>query len=146
MPWFKKSLHRMPHYVPRKEDWLYRSPHFFFSAIKKLITLNPEDLNKIEIRFAGKTPNWLIQQIEVFGLTDLCKHFGYMNHSQVIEFQNNCDALLITSSKVIGGRDYSIAGKTYEYFTIGKPIIAFVCEAILKIASFCKGDLVSMSL
>ncbi|MFY7965486.1 MAG: glycosyltransferase [Chitinophagaceae bacterium] len=128
MPWYKKPLHRMPHYVPRKEDWLYRSPHFFFLALKKLIDSNIEYKNKIEVRFAGKTPDWLLTQIESFGLTDLCKHYGYMNHSQVIDFQNNCDALLITSSKVIGGRDYSIAGKTYEYFTIGKPIIAFVCE------------------
>ena len=70
----------------------------------------------------------LKKQINDFDLVDLCHHYGYLSHNEVLEFQKNCDALLITSSKVISGRDYSIAGKTYEYFTIGKPIIAFVCE------------------
>jgi hypothetical protein len=35
---------------------------------------------------------------------------------------------LITSSKVVGGRDYSIAGKTFEYFATGRPILGFVTE------------------
>ena len=71
-------------------------------------------------------------QITSFGLDHICTHAGYLNHQQVIDFQKKCDALLITSSKVIGGKDYSIAGKTFEYFTIGKPILAFVCEGVQK--------------
>lgn len=127
-PWFKKPLHRMPQYVPRKEDWLYRSPWFFFKAIRRLLDENPALENKIEIRFAGKTPGWLQQQIAHFKLENHCKHLGFLKHDKVLAFQKECDALLITSSKVIGGRDYSIAGKTYEYFTIGRPILGFVCE------------------
>jgi hypothetical protein len=131
-PWWKKPLHRMLNYVPRKEDWLYRSPYFFFKSLKKLFEIQPEWKDRIEIRFAGHTPNWLKEQIESFGLTSICKHYGFLDHQRVIEFQKECDALLITSSKVIGGRDYSIAGKTFEYFTIGKPIIAFVCDGVQK--------------
>jgi glycosyltransferase involved in cell wall biosynthesis len=131
-PWWKKPLHRMLNYVPRKEDWLYRSPFFFFRVVRQLCISHPSMKDRIEIHFAGKTPDWLKEQISEFGLEDLCTHHGYLNHEQVLAFQKNCDALLITSSKVIGGRDYSIAGKTFEYFTIGKPILAFVCEGAQK--------------
>jgi glycosyltransferase involved in cell wall biosynthesis len=131
-PWWKKPLHRMFNYVPRKEDWLYRSPYFFFKAIKEIISNNPGLADKIEIRFAGDNPNWLTAQIKEFGLQQICSHAGYLSHEAVISFQQECDALLITSSKVINGRDYSIAGKTYEYFSMGKPIVAFVCDGAQK--------------
>lgn len=131
-PWWKRKPHRMLNYVPRKEDWLYRSPYFFLKAIRQLLDDCPAFNNKISIHFAGITPNWLLEQINSFGLEHICTHAGYLNHQQVIDFQKKCDALLITSSKVIGGKDYSIAGKTFEYFTIGKPILAFVCEGVQK--------------
>ena len=130
--WWKKPLHRMLNYVPRKEDWLYRSPYFFFKAMKEIIIHNPRLADKIEIRFAGDNPKWLTAQIEEFELQHICSHAGYLSHDEVISFQEGCDVLLITSSKVINGRDYSIAGKTYEYFSMGKPIVAFVCEGAQK--------------
>ncbi|MEI2750066.1 MAG: hypothetical protein V9E88_15060 [Ferruginibacter sp.] len=71
-------------------------------------------------------------QIKEFGLEQYCFHHGYMDHSAVITFQESCDALLLTSAKVLGGEDYSIAGKTFEYFTIGKPIVGFVCDGAQK--------------
>ena len=131
-PWWKKPIHRMINYVPRKEDWLYRSPYFFFKSIREILNTHPELETKIEIRFAGNTPSWLIDQIQEFRLQDVCKHYGYLQHNEVLQFQEDCDCLLITSSKVLGGRDYSIAGKTFEYFTFGKPILAFVCEGVQK--------------
>lgn len=131
-PWWKKMPHRMPNYVPRKEDWLYRSPYFFLKAIRYMLDhLSMGDF-KIEIHFAGNTPSWLKEQIKEFGLDQFCFHHGYMDHSAVIAFQESCDALLLTSAKVTDGEDYSIAGKTFEYFTIGKPIIGFVCEGAQK--------------
>jgi glycosyltransferase involved in cell wall biosynthesis len=38
------------------------------------------------------------------------------------------DAVLSTSVKVINGRDYCIAGKTFEYLASDKPILAYVKE------------------
>jgi len=131
-PWWKKPLHRMLNYVPRKEDWLYRSPFYFFKTIQSILDKHQDWKERVEIRFAGSTPKWLIDQIKAFGLENNCRHYGHLNHDDVISFQKGCDALLITSSKVIDGRDYSIAGKTFEYFTIGKPILAFVCDGVQK--------------
>jgi len=38
----------------------------------------------------------------------------------------------VTSSKVINGQDYSIAGKTFEYISMRKPIVGFVCDGAQK--------------
>ncbi|HRF25977.1 MAG TPA: glycosyltransferase [Ferruginibacter sp.] len=131
-PWWKKRPNRMLNYVPRKEDWLYRSPWFFFQAVKKLLELQPSLRDNIEIRFAGNKPKWMDVQVQQAGLTDLVKHEGFLSHDDAVIFQQSCDMLLLTSAKVLGGRDYSIAGKTFEYFTMKKPILGFVCEGAQK--------------
>lgn len=131
-PWWKKRPNRMLNYVPRKEDWLYRSPWFFFQAVKKMLASDPSLKDRIEIRFAGNKPNWLDAQMTESGIADLVKHTGFLKHDDAVLFQQECDLLLLTSAKVIGGRDYSIAGKTFEYFTMRKPILAFVCDGAQK--------------
>ena len=40
-PWWKKRGHRILQYIPNKQDWLYRSPHFFFKAIQQLNYSDP---------------------------------------------------------------------------------------------------------
>lgn len=131
-PFWKKKWHRTFQYVPRKEDWLYRSPYFFFQSIHHLINQQPRLKNKVEIHFAGNTPDWLGTMINEFGLQEIVKIHGFLNHDDVVSFQEKCDLLLITSAKVLNGKDYSIAGKTFDYFTINKPILAFVCDGAQK--------------
>ncbi len=131
-PWWKKPVHRMLQYTPHKENWLYRTPYFLFRSLDLLFKKYPDYKNSTLIRFAGIKPDWIDAQINLMGLQENCEFVGHLNFNEVIKFEEDCDALLITSSKVIGGRDYSIAGKTYEYFTIGKPIIAFVTEGAQK--------------
>jgi hypothetical protein len=131
-PWWRKRPNRMIQYSPRKEDWLYRSPYFFFRAVRCLLDARPDLCSRLRIRFAGKKPDWIDQQVRSFGLEDLVEFAGLLGHQQALEFQSECDCLLVTSSKVIGGRDYSIAGKTYEYFTRHRPILGFACEGAQK--------------
>ncbi len=127
-PFWKKRGHRIFQYVPRKEDWLYRSPYFFFKSIAILISKYPKYKSRIEIHFAGLNPDWLKKMVIESGLKENIKNMGFLTHEEVIDFQSKCDFLLMTSSKVINGKDYSVAGKTFEYFSTGKPIIAFVNE------------------
>lgn len=131
-PWWKKRAHRMLQYIPQKQDWLYRSPFFFFRAIQLLHIKNPTLGNKMKIRFAGKTPDWLREMVISFGLEKQVELMGEISHNDSLAFQENCDALLITSAKQIGGRDYSIAGKTFEYLQMQRPVIAFACEGAQK--------------
>lgn len=131
-PWWKKKPNRMIQYAPRKEDWLYRSPYFFFRALAELLRQRPSLRDRIVVRFAGKKPDWLADQVAGFGLSDIVEFHGFLEMDRVLDFQRQCDALLATSSRVIGGNDYSIAGKTYEYFSMRKPIIGFVSPGAQK--------------
>ena len=84
------------------------------------------------MEFIGNKPLWLEEMIEEFRLQDVVMLHGFLPHSESISFQNSCDALLGTSVKVVGGRDYCIAGKSYEYLAQKKPILAFVTEGTQK--------------
>lgn len=132
MSWWKKRWHRKFQYTPRKEDWLYRTPYFFFRAVKQLLDQRPDFKSRLSIKFAGSKPEWLDPMVDEFELRDHFQHLGLLNYADSIRFQQSCDALLITSSKVIGGEDYSIAGKTFEYIGAKKPIIGFVTEGAQK--------------
>lgn len=115
-------------YSPRREDWLYRTPYFFFRSVRCLLNRVPNLRDKLKIRFVGDQPRWLTDQIAEFQLENIVEVLGRISYQDSIRFQANCDALLATSAKVIGGRDYSIAGKTFEYVSAGRPVVAFVCE------------------
>ncbi len=129
---WRKRGHRIFQYIPHRQDWLYRSPYFFFRALKALNDSYPELGSKIKVRFAGKIHDWQKEMITSFGLENQVELLGLISHSESLAFQENCDALLITSAKQMGGKDYSIAGKTFEYLQMQKPIVAFVCEGAQK--------------
>ena len=123
----------MLQYIPQQQDWLYRSPYFFFHALKQLIETYPEAGRKVKVKFAGKVQDWLPSMINSFGLQDKVQLLGEMSHQESLEFQQGCDAFLITSAKQLNGKaDYSIAGKTFEYFQAMRPIIAFVSKSAQK--------------
>jgi hypothetical protein len=126
--WKDRKGHHKLKYSPNRQNWLYRSPYFFFKSIQKLILTHPEFQNKIELHFIGKKEVWFDNMVSEFSLKKQIFHQGVKDRSESINFQREMDWLLITSSKVIGGSDYSIAGKTFEYFQVQKPILAFVCK------------------
>ena len=127
-PWWRKAPSRWLQYSPRQEDWRYRSPFYFFRALARLLEQRPELRRRIRVRFAGDRPAWLDGQAAEFGLQDVVEHLGRLPHDACLEFESQCDALLVTSMKVIGGRDYCIAGKTFEYLAAGRPILGIVTE------------------
>jgi len=150
--WYLKRPSRWFYYSPRKEDWLYRTPYFFFKTLQALISRNKGLENLIEMQFIGKKPFWFDKMVSQFELNDVVFHLGEYSHLNSLKFQQECDILLITSSKVIGGRDYSIAGKTFEYISMLKPILSFVCDGAQKdileqtgLAIICNPDDISES-
>jgi len=130
--WYKKRLHRKLQFTPRKEDWLYRSPYFLFKTLNLLFEDYPDLKSKVFVKFAGYKPDWLDEMIEEFDLKDNIKHVGFLTFGKAEKFQQDCDVLLVTSVKVIEGEDYCIAGKTFDYIAMSKPILGFVTEGSQK--------------
>lgn len=131
-PWWQKKPHQWFQYTPRKEDWLYRSPYFFFKTLRQFIKTYPDLAELIKVEFIGTKPEWLVEMIKEFTLEKHVTLKGFLPHEESIAFQKTCDALLGTSMKVIGGRDYCIAGKSYEYIAQQKPILAFMTKGVQK--------------
>ena len=127
-PWYKRKPYRYFQYVLRVEDWKYRSPFFFFSIVQQLLKGHPYLRDSLEIRFAGKKPDWFDDMVKGFELRSIVVHLGFINKDQVNKEMAEADYFLLTSAKVNSGRDYSIAGKTFEYFSYKKPIIGVVCD------------------
>jgi len=146
-PWWKKRGHRKLQYMPKKQDWLYRSPFFFFKTLQWIQKNAPKLFERIRVEFVGKKPAWLEDMITEMNLNDVVVLLGERSHEEAIRFQRDCDMLLITSAKMLGGRDYSVAGKTFEYIQTQKPILSFACEGAQKdllektgIALICNPD------
>ncbi|MEP7318342.1 MAG: glycosyltransferase [Panacibacter sp.] len=131
-PWWKKRLHEFFQYVPVKEDWLYRSPYFFFRTIALLFDTYPEMKKKVFMEFVGNKPEWFDQMANEFGLSGNIKSYGFVPHETAIELQGNFDLVLATSEKVIEGEHYCLPSKTFDYISLNKPIVGFVTDGIQK--------------
>lgn len=131
-PFYKRKGMEILHYFPKKQDWLYRTPYFFFKTLKAAFQKDPSLKNKIHIRFAGQKEQWLSEMIKEFSLEDNVELLGLVSHAESLQLQKDADALLITSAKLVGGKDCFVAGKTFEYLTMNKPILGFVAEGAQK--------------
>ena len=130
--WYRKKPFQYLQYVPHKENWLYRTPYFLFKVLSQLIKEQPSLKKRIQINLAGNHPIWLNEMINEFGLTSIVRLHGFVPKNKIIYFQNEQDFLLLTSSYRSNKKDYSIPGKTFEYLSIMKPILAIVTESALR--------------
>ena len=130
--WYQKKPHQWFQFLPYKEQWIYRSPYFFFRILNGFFSKYPGFKGRIEVVFAGAEPVWLSQMINEYDLQGSVRHIGKLSKQEVEDFERSADYLLITSSKRQGRKDYSIAGKTYEYVSLEKTIIACVTESAQK--------------
>jgi Glycosyltransferase Family 4 len=132
-PWYKKKIHRMLQYYPRIEDYKYRSPYYFFKAIRALIDKYPQYKDRIEFHYIGNKYQWLTDMIKEFNLQANCVLYGKVNYSESIKIaKQNFNFSLSTSVKITNGKDYALASKTFDYLVLGKPILGFVTEGSQK--------------
>lgn len=127
-PWYKKRPYQFFQYVPRIEEWKYRTPYFFFRILRFLFDKNAELEQRIKIKFAGQKPSWFDAMVAEFNLQPNVIHLGFITKEQNAVEMSQATYCLLTSSKVKDGQDYSVAGKTYEYFSMKKPIIGVVAD------------------
>jgi len=125
-PWYRRKPWQWFLYAPRDENWKYRSPFFFFKLIRKLVDRHPEYAHRLELVFVGSRPAWWDEMVVKSGVKNLIRHTGPLSAKASLQMQQTCDLLLLTSVKVNQGRDYCIAGKTFEFFAARIPILGVV--------------------
>jgi len=130
--WWQRDGHKMFQYSPIKEDWLYRSPYFFFKTIKRLFERYPEFKSIIEIHFVGHKPEWFDSMVNDFGIHDRVVSHGFVSSSQATAIQESFDLILATSEKVFNSDHYCLPSKLFDYVGRDKPIIGFVTTGIQK--------------
>lgn len=130
--WYKKRLHRMFQYIPRIEDYKYRSPYYFLKILKRIIDDYPQLKSILEFHYVGSEKEWLNNMIKEFGLTDNFIQYGKVNYEESLQIASNFDYCLSTSIKIENGEDYALASKTFDYLTLKKPIIGVVSKGAQK--------------
>ena len=131
-PFFRRAPHRWIHYRKRREDWRYRSPYYFLRGLRRFADRRPDLVARLDVTFAGSVPSWLPAMLEETGTTPLVTLRGRVPHGEALAIQAGADALLLTSAKIEGRPDYSIAGKTYEYLGLGRPVLAVVTPGAMR--------------
>jgi glycosyltransferase involved in cell wall biosynthesis len=131
-PWWRKSGLKMLEYVPVVQDWLYRSPYFFFKAMNRLFEKYPAFKSIIQIEFVGKKPEWLDDMVTEFDLEKNIVSHGFVPYKTSLKLQENFDLMLATSEKFSGGEHYCLPSKVFDYVIQGKPVLGFVTDGIQK--------------
>ncbi|WMN07698.1 glycosyltransferase [Marivirga arenosa] len=126
--WYQKKWYQWLQYLPRIEDWSYRSPLYFFKTLRRVLKKNQYLSSRVQVVFAGQKPDWFDEMVKNYCLQEVVQHIGFINKVEVQDLINQADYLLITSSKIPDGKEYSVAGKTFEYIANQKTILAFVNE------------------
>lgn len=131
-PWWKRPGYKGFFYSPQREDWLYRSPYYFFKALTEMFKKWPSTTGRVSVEFIGKTPLWLQQMVSEFKLENIVIYHGFVSHQRALEIQNSFDLFLVTSEKVVGGEHYCLPSKVFDFVGKAKPILGFVTQGVLK--------------
>lgn len=127
-----RAPHRLLQYDPGNEDWSYRSPLYFFRAWAALDQLDPELGARLRFHHVGGLPDWLPGMAAAHGLADRCQFNGMIPRDDIPFFMDRMTGFLATSMKRIGGDDYCLATKSFEYLTSGKLALGFLCPGAQK--------------
>lgn len=131
-PWWQRKGHRKFYFSPRKENYLYRTPHFFFKALSELFKRRPDMRKIVKLKFVGEKPDWMDEMASSFGFQDLCSFYGRMPRLKALKILGTCDAFLNTTTKIEGGKDYSLNAKLFDYILMKKPILGFILNGAAK--------------
>lgn len=102
-----------------------QTPEHFLRGISEFLAENPAMRPKISVIFAGLVPNGFADLIRTLKLEDVVQYVGYLQHTHVVELQQEADVLWMTIGSKSGASGIS-TGKLYEYMGTGKPILALV--------------------
>jgi len=111
-------------YGSRKPDW-------FLKSVKKVMDINSDFQNHIQLKFQGGLNESHWKTIERLGLTPYVTDLGYLGHQEAVQNVVSADILLLT----LGKRkhiDSVTPGKVFEYMGSLKPILGFIPNGVTR--------------
>jgi glycosyltransferase involved in cell wall biosynthesis len=128
---WQRAPHRWLFYTPRREDWLYASPYFFLRGLRRFADRHPELASRLTVQFGGTVPHWLPGMLRETGTESMVQLLGRLSHRESLRVQKWADAVLLPSSRVLGGPDNRIAGRMFEYFGLRRPVLGLLSEGAM---------------
>lgn len=97
----------------------------FFSAVRDIVAASPADWAVLRVTFIGtrKLPRYE-QFIAEHGLADVIRFRPYVPHADALQYMSESQVLLIFLTPVHAFGGVKVAGKTFEYFQLRKPVLA----------------------
>ena len=128
-PGMKKISYQQKH---TSENWFYRSPYYFFKALRELFDRRADLVDKIEFHHVGHCPHWLNDMVGEFNLSENFITYGFVTKSENISIQKKFNLLLCTSEKLLNEDHYGLSSKVFDYVYLQKPLLGFVTPGITK--------------
>jgi glycosyltransferase involved in cell wall biosynthesis len=103
----------------------------FFQALEEIVTDCPEMKERIRVNIIGYPDEVVRRHAADKTLADIVHVYGFMPHRQAIRAMYSSDCLLLFYANSDFSR-LAVAGKTYEYLRVGRPILAITREGGMK--------------
>ena len=105
-----------------------KEPYCFFEAFSDWIKFDLGWRKNVELMFVGEIDQRTRSVIEDFGLMDVTKVTGFVNHERAIQICMSSDLLLLAmGTGPLTARGW-LPAKIFEYIACNKPILANVAE------------------
>lgn len=123
-----KKPHRFFQYQRKLDNWIYRSPLYFFKLLSSLFDSYPEYKQKVYFHYIGEVQDWLKSMVLNYKLENNVIFHGYLSYSDTKEKELGFDYLLSTSEKTKEQGHYCLPSKLFNYLEAGKAIFALINE------------------
>jgi len=100
-----------------------RDPSLLFQVVSKLIQSKQIKNDLIEIRFYGKTENWLVEEIKKYDLVGVVSCHGHIPREEILEKQRESQLLLLLRLNTVTSERGDCPAKIFEYFGARRPIL-----------------------
>ena len=100
------------------------NPHLLWEVLGEMAGANPQFKDDLQIRLMGQVDDSVLQGIEAAGLQDNLHNMGYRPHTEVVQWQQQAQVLLLPLRKEPEAAAI-LTGKFFEYLASGREILAF---------------------
>lgn len=126
-------------YSPGDAHLLARTPYYLLAAVRHLRDQGKVRPDNLKLVFVGGASDSDTGLVDRFGMEDMVRFTGYVDHMQSIQYLKSADLLFLPLHVPKGdGFPLIVPGKTYEYLAARKPLLAalpegdardFVCQS-----------------